>query len=73
MKKAYYLKIKFKEKFDRRKVWYVNDGYICDCVNTPFTDKEKCQNRIGELYKKREYPYCQGANIASITLHWTRI
>ena len=73
MKKAYYLKIKFKEKFDDRKVWYVNDGYICDCINTPFMDKQKCQNRIEELCKKREYPYCQGKNIESITLHWTRI
>ena len=63
MKRAYYLRIKFKEKFD---------GYICDCVNTPFIDKEKCHSRIEELYKKREYPYCQGENIESITLHWTR-
>lgn len=72
MKRAYYLRIKFKEKFDGRKIWYINDGYICDCVNTPFIDKEKCHGRIEELYKKREYPYCQGENIESITLHWTR-
>ena len=55
MKRAYYLRIKFKEKFDGRKIWYINDGYICDCVNTPFIDKEKCHSRIEELYKKREY------------------
>ena len=72
MKRAYYLRIKFKEKFDGRKIWYINDGYICDCVNTPFIDKEKCHSRIEELYKKREYPYFQGENIESITLHWTR-
>lgn len=52
MKRAYYLRIKFKEKFDGRKIWYINDGYICDCVNTPFIDKEKATAGLKNFIKK---------------------
>ena len=72
MKRAYYLRLKFKEEFDGRKIWYLNDGYICGCVNTPFIGTVPYHSRIEELSKKREYPYCQRENMESITLHCTR-
>lgn len=42
IEKWYYLKIKFKDWYDGRKIWYMNDGYICDCVNLPFKSKTDC-------------------------------
>ena len=66
MKKYWYLKIKLKERYDGRKIWYMNDGYICDCVNLPFQNKEECNASIPMIERKF------GNSIESITLHWTR-
>ena len=66
MKKYWYLKIKLKDRYDGRKIWYMNDGYICDCVNLPFQNKEECNASIPMI--KRKF----GSRIESITLHWTR-
>lgn len=66
MKKWWYLKVKFKDFYDGRKIWYMNDYYLCDCVNLPFEDKDECLSRIPEV--KAKY----GDRIESITLHWTR-
>lgn len=66
IEKRWYLKITLKEKCDGRKIWYMNDGYICDCVNLPFLDKEKCEKsifRAKEIFKE---------NIESITLHYKK-
>ena len=30
MKKYWYLKIKLKDKYDGRKIWYMNEDYICE-------------------------------------------
>lgn len=64
--KRWYLKIKFKAKHDGRKIWYMNDGYLCDCINHPFTDKVKCKSYIPRIKEK------YGDNIENIKLHWTR-
>ena len=64
--KWWYLKIKFKDFYDGRKIWYMNDYYLCDCVNLPFRSKEECKACIPEI--KAKY----GSLIESITLHWTR-
>lgn len=66
MKKNWYLKIKFKDFYNGRKIWYMNDGYMCDCVNLPFEDKEECQAWILRIKKK------YGDRIENITLHWKR-
>ena len=66
MKKYWYLKIKFKEKCEGRKIWYMNEKYMCDCINFPFRNKEECEKNIAELKKK------YGDEIESITMHWTR-
>ena len=66
MKKHWQLKIKLKDRYDGRKIWYMNDGYICDCVNLPFQSKEECNTSIPMLERKF------GNRIESITLHWTR-
>lgn len=66
MIKRWYLKIKFKEKHEGKKIWYMNDGYLCDCVNLPFTDKAECEKYIPRI--KAKY----GNDIEYITLHWTR-
>ena len=66
MNKCWYVKIKLKERYDGRKIWYRNSRYICDCVNLPFESKEECESCIPEI--KRKY----GDRIESITLHWTR-
>lgn len=66
MKKYWYLKIKFKDWYQGRKIWYMNDGYMCDCVNLPFEDKEECQAWIPRIKKKYE------DRIENITLHWKR-
>ena len=44
MKKCWYLKIKLKDRYDGRKIWYMNDGYICDCVNLPFQNKDRIES-----------------------------
>lgn len=64
--KRWYLKIKFKEKHDGRKVWYMNDGYLCDCINLPFKDKTECESYIPELKAKYK------DKIKKISVHWTR-
>jgi hypothetical protein len=66
MEKWWYLKIRFKEKHDGRKIWYMNDNYLCDCINLPFKDKARCESYIPII--KAKY----GDRIESITLHWTR-
>ncbi len=66
MQKWWYLKIKFKEKYDGRKVYYMNNGYLCDCVNLPFTNKAECGKYISRV--KAMY----GDRIELITIHWTR-
>lgn len=66
IEKRWYLKIALKEKCDGRKIWYMNDEYICYCVNLPFLDKEKCESnipRIKRIFKE---------NIESITLHYKK-
>ena len=65
-KKWWYLKIKFKDFHNGRKIWYLNDYYLCDCVNLPFGSKEECEKCIPEI--KAKY----GTLLKSITLHWTR-
>lgn len=70
---GYYLKVVFKEKYDGRKIWYFNNCYLCDCVNTVFTDKDTCQGWISSLMNKNQYPYMNGKNIESITIHKIRI
>jgi hypothetical protein len=69
---GYYLKIRFKEKFDGRKIWYFNNTYLCDCVNTTFSIKEEAEKWIPEIMKLQQYPYLQGKNIESITVHKKR-
>lgn len=69
---GYYLKIRFKEKYNGRKIWYFNDLYLCDCVNTTFDKKEACIGWIDYIIKKPQYPYCLGKNIDSITIHKTK-
>lgn len=44
MQKWWYLKIKFKEKYDGRKVYYMNNGYLCDCVNLPLQTRQNAKN-----------------------------
>ena len=66
MKKYWYLKIKLKDKYDGRKIWYMNYGYICDCVNLPFQYKEECNASIPMIERKF------GDRSESITLHGTR-
>ena len=66
MKKYWYLKIKFKDFYDGRKIWYMCYEYMCDCVNLPFEDKEECQAWIPRIKKK------YGDRIENITLHWKR-
>ena len=73
IKWGYYLKVRFKEKYSGRKIWYFNNCYLCDCVNTVFTDKEDCEGWISELMHSWHYPYLEGKNIESITIHRTRI
>ena len=65
-KKRFYLKIKFKDFYNGRKIWYQCSEYMCDCVNKPFTSKERCKSWILRLKK------LYGERIESITLHWTR-
>ena len=70
MKKyGYYLKVRFKEKYEGIKIWYYNNCYLCDCVNTLFLDKAECERWISELRNNRKYPYLKGENIESITIH----
>lgn len=64
--KYYYLKIRFKDYYQGRKIYYMNDCYVCDCINEPFTSKEECLDCIPEI----RYKY--GERIESITLHYTR-
>lgn len=64
--KWWYLKIKLKNKYGNRKIWYMNNGYICDCVNLPFESKEECEKNITRLKEKF------GDRIESITLHYTK-
>ena len=64
--KRYYLKVKFKNRYNCRKIWYQCAEYLCDCINKPFENKEKCESWIPRLKKK------YGNEIESITLHWTR-
>ena len=66
MKKYWYLKIKFKDWYQGRKIWYMNYEYMCDCVNLPFEDKEECQAWIPRIKKKYR------DRIENITLHWKR-
>lgn len=66
MKKWWYLKVRFKDFYDGRKIWYMNDYYLCDCVNLPFQSKEECKKCIPEIKAKYR------DKIESITLHWTR-
>lgn len=66
MTKWWYLKVKFKEKHNGKKIWYMNDGYLCDCVNLPFSDKVECESYISEI--KANY----GDRIKEISIHWTR-
>lgn len=66
MEKWYYLKIKFRDFYNGRKIWYMNEHYLCDCVNLPFRSKEECESCIPEI--KAKY----GDRIESISLHWTR-
>lgn len=70
---GYYLKVKFKEKYEGRKIWYFNDCYLCDCVNTVFADKTECEGWIPELYQFWQYPYLNGENIEEVTMHRTRM
>ena len=72
MERWWYLKVKFKEKYKGRKIWYFNNSYLCDCVNLPFEDKTDCEGWIEELKHRSYYPYLNGQNIESITLHWTK-
>ncbi len=65
-KKRFYLKIKFKDFYNGRKIWYQCAEYMCDCVNKPFESKEECISWISRL--KKTY----GEMIESVTLHWTR-
>lgn len=66
MKKYWYLKIRFKDWYGGRKIWYQNDGYLCDCINLPFADKEKCEACIPRIIAR------YGNDIEDITLHWTK-
>lgn len=66
MQKYWYLKIKFKDWHNGKKIWYMNRDYMCDCVNLPFDNKGECESWIPEI--RRRY----GDRIESITLHWTR-
>lgn len=66
MEKWWYLKIRFKDFHNGRKIWYLNNYYLCDCVNLPFRSKEECKKYISEI--KAKY----GDRIKTITLHWTR-
>lgn len=66
----YYGKIKLKEKHNGKKIWYINDCYLCDCVNLPFESKEEAQKGV-EWFKSwcwGKYPYITG-NVESITIH----
>lgn len=63
MRKCWYLKVKFKDWIEGRKVWYQCSEYMCDCVNKPFESKTECEawiSKLKEKYKDR---------IESITLH----
>ena len=60
---GYYLKVRFKEKRDGRKIWYFNKTYLCDCINATFENKEDCEKWIPQL---------MGMDVESITLHKTR-
>lgn len=64
--KRYYLKVKFKDLYNGRKIWYQCSEYMCDCINKPFQNKEECESWIPRLKKKYK------DKIESITLHWTR-
>ena len=44
----------------------MNNGYLCDCVNLPFTNKAECEKYISRV--KAMY----GDRIELITIHWTR-
>lgn len=69
MKKyGYYLEIRLKEKYGGRKIWYFNNSYLCDCINTLFADKAECEKWIPELMGRRQDPYLQGKNIEKITV-----
>lgn len=69
MKKyGYYLEVRLKEKHEGRKIWYFNNSYLCDCINTLFADKEECEKWIPELMGRRQDPYLQGKNIEKITV-----
>ena len=69
---GYYLKIRFKEKYNGRKIWYFNNTYLCDCVNTTFEKKEGCEKYIYDITHCCRYPYSMGENIESITTHKQR-
>lgn len=64
--KKWYLKVKFREKFDGRKIWYQCSDSLCDCINKPFENKERCEKLIPRL--RKEY----GDRIESITIHWIK-
>lgn len=66
MKKWWYLKVKFKDFYNGRKIWYQCREYICDCVNLPFEDKAECESWIPRIKEK------YGDRIEAIKLHWTR-
>ena len=63
---GYYFKIRFNEKINGRKIWYFNNTYLCDCVNSTFEKKEDCEKWIEDI--KKTY----GKKIESITLHKRR-
>lgn len=68
---GYYLKIRLKRKLDGRKIWYMNRGYLCDCINATFENKEDCEAKISDLQKPWIYRDLHTAGIESITMHKT--
>ena len=66
--KWYYAKIKFKEFYDGRKIWYLNNYYICDCVNTCFETREDVEEHVEDLKKRNFYPWNM---IDEISIHYT--
>ena len=66
---GYYLKVKFKEKIDGRKIWYFNNCYLCDCINATFDDKENCEEWMKEILENSKKPYSIYYHIESVTMH----
>lgn len=61
---GYYLKIRFWQKKDGRKIWYFNNCYLCDCVNATFEKKEECEKWIEHFEMKKD--------VECVTLHKRR-